>query len=94
MLHRAVMLALAMIVVISSQCVAACTVTESLKPPAHCHEDAKPSCNSGAEQETAAVIAVTPEMAVVLLFDVGALAAGRNCVVARVDLRPKPPLRI
>lgn len=87
-------LALAMIVVISSQCVAACAVTDCVKPPAHCHEDAKPSCERGAEQETAVFIDVAPPMIAVLFDDSGGAEFAADRAVVRVNLRPKPPLRI
>ncbi|MBM3767852.1 MAG: hypothetical protein FJW32_20885 [Acidobacteria bacterium] len=94
MLHRAILLALAMIVVISSQCVAACEATDCVKPPAHCHEDAKPSCERGADQETPMVVDLAPALIVAPYDDSGVSVVVAERAVVRVDLRPKPPLRI
>ena len=83
-------LVLALIVVLSSQCVAACAVV----PPAHCHGDASPSCDRGAEQETAVVVDVAPSMIAVLFDDSGVSVFAVERAVVRLYERPKPPLRI
>lgn len=87
-------LVLAMIVVISSQCVAACAATDCVKPPAHCHEDAKPSCEREAEQETAVVVDLAPALDVALFDDSSVSVFAVERAVVTVCLRPKPPLRI
>ncbi len=94
MLHRAILVVLAMIVVISSQCMAACAVTDCVKPPAHCHEDAKPSCEREADQETPIVADVAPAIVSLPIDAPGVAVFAVDRAVARVYLRPKPPLRI